>query len=124
MKKKFKRKFGEEDLQMFLESNGIEDDSVKEYLNDILFGVSNNQERINELISKNLKENWTIDRVSKINVSILKIAIYEMLYKDIPFRIEINEAVELAKKYSDEQGSSFVNGILGSIVKEENLSEE
>lgn len=122
MKKKYKNKFGEDEIQLFLESNEIEDEEIKEYLTDILFGVSENEEKINEMIKKNLKENWTIERVSKINISILKIAIYEMIFSKIPYKVAINEAVEIAKKYSDDQGKSFVNGILASIVKEENLS--
>ncbi len=124
MKKKYKRKFGEETLQIFYESNEIEDEAVKEYLKDILFGVSENEEKINNLISTKLKENWTIDRVSKINISLLKIAIYEMLHTSVPYKVAINEVVELAKKYSDEQASSFINGILASIVKDEKLNEK
>lgn len=61
------------------------------------------------LIKENLKENWTIDRISKINLSLIKIAIYEMIYKEIPYKVAINEVVELAKKYSDEQAQSFIN---------------
>lgn len=121
MKKRYKKRFGEEDLQIFFESNEIEEEYVKEYLKDILFGVSKNEEKINSLIKKNLKEKWSMDRVSKINISLLKIAIYEMLYKELPYKVAINEAVELAKKYSEEQASSFINGMLASIVKEENL---
>lgn len=124
MKKKYKKKFGEETLQIFYESNEIENEAVKEYLKDILFGVSKNEEKINSLISSKLKENWTIDRVSKINISLLKIAIYEMLYTSVPYKVAINEVVELAKKYSDEQASSFINGILASIVKDEKLNEK
>lgn len=124
MKKKYKKKFGEETLQIFYESNEIEDEAVKEYLKDILFGVSKNEEKINSLISSKLKEKWTIDRVSKINISLLKLAIYEMLYSDVPYKVAINEVIELAKKYSDEQASSFINGILASIVKDEKLSEK
>ena len=74
-------------------------------------------------LKKNLKENWTIDRVSKINISLLKIAIYEMKYNKLPYKVAINEVIELAKKYSDEQASSFINGILASIVKEEKLNQ-
>ncbi len=122
MSKKYKRKFGEESLQIYFEANEIEDEAVKEYLKDILFGVSKNEEKIKELICKNLKENWTIDRVSKINISLLKIAIYEMVYNNLPYKVAINEVIELAKKYSDDQASSFINGILASIVKEEKLS--
>ena len=102
-------------------SQEIEEDSVKEYLKDILFGVIKNEEKINKLIEENLKEKWTLDRVSKINLSLLKVAIYEMIYQKLPYKIAINEVIELAKKYGDDQASSFINGILASIVKKENL---
>ncbi len=119
--KEVQKEVGEENLQMFFETNEIEEEDIKQYLRDIFFGVKENEEKINELISSNLKENWTIDRVSKINVSLLKIAIYEIIYNKLPYKIAINEVVELAKRYSDEQASSFINGILASIVKKENL---
>lgn len=121
MKEKSKKKFGEENLEIFFETNEIKEETVKEYLRDILFGVSKNEEKINELISKNLKEKWTLDRISKINVSLLKLAIYEMLYNKLPYKVAINEVIELAKVYSDEQAKSFINGILASIVKDEKL---
>ena len=121
MKEKFKKKFGEENLEIFFETNEIKEETVKEYLRDILFGVSKNEEKINELISKNLKEKWTLDRISKINVSLLKLAIYEILYNKLPYKVAINEVIELAKVYSDEQAKSFINGILASIVKDEKL---
>ena len=124
MKKKFKKKFGDDTLEIFFEVNQIQEEAVKEYLKDILFGVSNNEERLNELIKKNLKENWTIDRVSKVNISLLKIAIYEMIYNKLPYKVAINEVIELAKKYSDEQAGPFINGVLASIVKEEKLEVE
>ncbi|MCI9365890.1 MAG: transcription antitermination factor NusB [Clostridia bacterium] len=121
MKKKYKKKFGEDTLELFFESNEIEDDETKEYLKDILFGVSESEEKICGLIEKNLKENWTIDRIPKINISLLKVAIYEMIYANVPYKVAINEIVELSKKYSDEQAKSFINGILASVVKDENL---
>ena len=65
--------------------------------------------------------NWTLDRISKVNLSLLKLAIYEMIYKKLPYKVAINEVVELGKKYSDEQAQSFINGILASIVKQQNL---
>lgn len=79
------------------------------------------KKRLNGLIEENLKENWTIDRISKINLSLIKVAIYEMIYTKLPYKVAINEVVELAKRYSDEQAQSFVNGILASIVKQEKL---
>lgn len=123
MKKKFKKRFGEDTLEFFFESNEIEDNETKEYLKDILFGVSENEEKICSLIIKNLKENWTIDRIPKINISLLKVAIYEMIYTKVPYKVAINEVIELSKKYSDEQAKSFINGILASIVKEEGIGE-
>ncbi len=84
----------------------------------LLCGIKNNQQKIEEDIKTNLKENWKIGRISKVNLSILKLAIYEIKYTQVPFKVAINEAVELAKKYGDENSKTFVNGILASIVKE------
>ena len=86
---------------------------------DSLNGIEDNSESIVELISKNLKEKWTIDRLSKIDISILKLAIYEIKYVKLPYKVVINEAVELAKKYGEDSSKGFVNGVLASIVKDE-----
>ena len=64
-----------------------------------------------------MKAEWKLERISKVNIAILKLAIYELNYTDIPFKVVINEAVELAKKYGEETSKTFVNGILASIVK-------
>ena len=61
-----------------------------------------------------------MDRISKVDLSILKLAIYEIKYKEIPFKVVINEAVELAKKYGEDSSKNFVNGILASVVKVDN----
>ena len=122
--KEVQKQIEDDSLEIFFEANEINEDDAKEYLKDILFGVSENEEKINELIKKNLKENWTIDRVSKVNVSLLKVAIYEMLYNKLPYKVAINEVIELAKKYSDEQAGFFINGVLASIVKENKLDEQ
>ena len=71
-----------------------------------------------------MKEKWTIDRISKIDLAILKIAIYELVFTKLPYKVVINEAVELAKKYGEDSSKSFVNGILASIVKEKNIDGE
>lgn len=113
-----------EQLDIFIEDNELTDEKVIEYLKDIQNGLIEKSQKIDNLIEKNLKEKWTLDRISKINLSLLKIAIFEMLYKDLPYKVAINEVVELAKKYSDEQAPVFINGILASVVKEKNLSEK
>ena len=69
------------------------------------------------LIEENLKSNWKLERISKIDLSLLELAIYEIKYKEVPYKVAINEAVELAKKYGEDNSKTFVNGILASIVK-------
>lgn len=115
---------GLEQVDIFVESNDITDEKVIKYLKDIQKGLAENSEEINHLIQNNLKENWSLARVSKINLSLIKIAIYEMLYKELPYKVAINEVVELAKKYSDESAPVFINGILASVVKDKNLNKK
>ena len=81
------------------------------------------KEDIENQISKNLKSGWSIERISKVNISILRIAIYEMIYGKLPYKVVINEAVELAKKYGEEASASFINGVLASVVKDNNITE-
>ena len=114
----------EEQVDIFVENNEITNNQVIEYLKDIRDGISKNSEEINNLITNNLKENWSLNRISKINLSLIKLAIYEMVYKSLPYKVAINEVVELAKKYADESAPVFINGILASVVKEKNLSGE
>ena len=89
----------DEQIEIFIENNEITDNSVIDYLKDIKDGIKANSEEINRLITTNLKDNWSLNRISKINVSLIKIAIYEVVYKQLPYKIAINEIVELAKKY-------------------------
>lgn len=112
----------EDQFSIFVENNEISDEKVIEYLKDIKDGINNNTEEINRLIMANLKDNWSLNRISKINLSLIKLAIYEMVYKSLPYKVAINEVVELAKKYADESAPVFINGILASVVKEKNLN--
>jgi N utilization substance protein B len=114
----------EEQVKLFMENNEVTDEKVIEYLNDIVKGLEKNQEEISNLITNNLKQNWSLNRISKINLSLIKIAIYEMVYKEVPYKVAINEVVELAKKYADDSAPVFINGILASVVKEKNLNSE
>lgn len=105
-------------IDLYFESNNIEDEKAKNYIKDAILGIEKNQEEIQNNIEKHLKSDWKINRISKIDLSILKLAIYEIKYKDIPYKVAINEAVELAKKYGEDKSKNFVNGILASVVKE------
>ena len=108
----------EEQLGLYIESNEIKDESAIEYIKDAVLGIEKNKKEILANIEKNLKKDWKIERISKIDLVILKLAIYEIKYKEIPYKVVINEAVELAKKYGEDNSKNFVNGILASIVKE------
>ena len=110
----------EEQIELYIENNQITEKRAKEYITESVLGIEKNKEKILELIEKNLKSDWKIDRISKIDIAILKLAIYELEYTDIPFKVVINEAVEIAKKYGEDTSKNFVNGILASVVKENN----
>lgn len=110
----------QEQIELYLETNEITDKRAIEYIEDTITGINANLEDIVNLIQKNLKADWTLERISKIDLSLLKLAIYEIKYKDIPYKVAINEAIELAKKYGEETSKNFVNGILASIMKEIN----
>lgn len=78
--------------------------------------IIENSEQIDSYISDNLKKGWRISRLSKVSLSVMRLAVYEMLFEEkIPVSVSINEAVELAKKYSDD--ASFINGVLGAIAR-------
>lgn len=89
-----------------------------EYINDIYNGLQQHNDETNNIITQYGK-GWRLDRISKIDLSILKLALYEIMYRDdIPVSVSINEAVELAKKYGSEKSGSFINGILGAFIKQ------
>ena len=111
----------EEQIELYLQQNEIESQKVIEYIEDIILGMNKNKTEIEDIIKNCLTEKWTIERISKINLSILKMAIYEIKYKDIPYKAEINEAVELAKKYGEDTSSRFINGALATAVKQMQL---
>ena len=87
-----------------------------EYIKEISHGVYSNIKLIDEKIEKHLK-GWTMDRICKTDLAILRLAIYEILYRDdIPDKVSVNEAVELAKAFSEESSSAFINGVLAGIL--------
>lgn len=108
-------------MENFLD-NYEEDKSIldREYIIKILNAVNENKINIDSKIEELLK-GWKLSRISKVNLSILRVAISEMLYiDDVPKKVAINEALDVAKEYSDEKSVSFINGILDNIYKEEN----
>lgn len=109
----------DEQIEVFLESNEIVDATAIDYIKDVVKGINNENNEIISTITNNLKSDWQIERISKVNLSLLKLAIYEIKYKQLPYKVVINEVVELAKKYGEETSQAFINGVLASIVKTE-----
>ena len=108
----------QEQINLYFESNNITDEEAKKYIANAVNGIEEHQEEILKDIETNLKEEWKLSRISKMDLTILKLAIYEIKYTDVPYKVSINEAVELAKKYGEDKSKKFVNGILASVVKE------
>ncbi len=108
----------EETIECFVEDYEMDLKTIDlEYIKEVMKSVVDHKEEIDEII-KNSLINWTIDRVSKVNLTIVRLAIAEMLYiDDVPEVVAINEAIELTKKYSDDKSVSFVNGALDKAFK-------
>lgn len=106
----------ENQVNSYIEENNIKHGEDIEYLKNIVNGIQNEEENLVKIISENLAAKWTIERISKVDLVLLKLAIYEIKNTDIPYKVAINEAVELAKIYGDDNSKVFVNGVLASIV--------
>lgn len=90
--------------------------SEKEYFLDVVQGVMDRKDEIDQLIQAHAR-GWTLERMPKVDLAIMRLAVYELLNrKDIPWNVSINEAVELAKKYGGDQSRTFINGVLGKVA--------
>ena len=102
------------DIDAIIKENlDIENDFVKE----IVYGVITHFNELDSLCNKYMK-NWTIDRIDKTGAAILRIATYELKYTDTPSLVVINEAIELAKKYSDEEVRKMINAVLDKMIND------
>ena len=88
------------------------------FVNESINGILTNRDKITELANKYLNE-WSLDRLNKVDQAILSLGIYELMYTDTPSVVSINEAIELSKKYSDEKVTKMINGVLDKIYHEE-----
>lgn len=123
IQKNEKSKYSEQ-IEMFLNEQEINQEKAKTYINQTILGINENEEEILKLISQNLKEKWDISRISKVNTALLKLATYEIVYAKLPYKVVVNEVVEIAKKYGDENSPSFINGILANIIKQTGITNE
>ena len=106
-----------EEVCRFIERRLLGDRKLSEFTKGLIAGVKEHQARIDSLISA-VAENWRLDRMAAIDRNILRLGAYEMLFcREVPARVAINEALELAKRYSTAQSSRFVNGILDRVLQ-------
>ena len=113
----FEKEFNSDSLEEIIETaKEVRDIEPDEYIIGVFHGVFDNIEEIDGIISK-YSVGWSIKRITKIALAILRLAIYEIKFvDDIPVSVSINEAVELAKKFGQDDSSAFVNGVLGKLV--------
>jgi N utilization substance protein B len=106
----------EQQIQTVLDENELTEND-RRYITDVISGVFDNVSYLDKLIEKNSK-GWKLNRIPKVDLSILRLGSYEICFReDIPYSVTVNEAVELAKKYSGEDAGAFINGILSHIPK-------
>ena len=114
----FEKVFNPDSVEEILElANEVRDLKPDDYVKTVFFGVYENLEEIDNIINENAI-GWSISRISKTALSVLRLALYEIKFmEDIPVAVSINEAVEIAKKYATEKDASFVNGLLSTVAK-------
>jgi transcription antitermination protein NusB len=95
--------------------NVVEGEEIDPFLRQLVEGVIDNQAEIDQMLRNNL-EKWTLERVANVDRSILRMATYEMKYvDDVPLKVSMDEAIELAKKFGDEKSGRFINGVLSKV---------
>ncbi len=115
--------FSDNIINIFFENNKF-DEKEKEYILEAVNKIIENLEKIDSHIEKNIN-NWELNRLAKIDLCILRVAVYEIMHRpDIPIEVSINEAIEISKKYSSSESSRFINGVLGSIVRSNDINDQ
>jgi len=112
----------EQQIKTVLDENDLSEND-RMYITDVVEGVLGNVSYLDSIIEKNSK-GWKLNRIPKVDLSILRLSIYEICFRDdIPYNVAVNEAVELAKKYSSEDAGAFINGILSQVPKSRKTAE-
>ena len=113
-----------ENINMVLEERNIHGKATTKYIKDVVYGTKIHEKQIKKQIENCLSEKWSYDRISKVDIAILEIAIFEILFLKIPFKVSINEAVEMAKIFGDTKSPAFINGVLATVVKNNGVTED
>ena len=111
---------GEDTYEAVLDKSGVTEACTAEdvaFSDAVISGIEAHQDEIDSVIDE-LAIGWSIERMPRVDLSILRVAIYEMMYRqDIPCSVSINEAVELAKRFGGERSSAYINGMLGTLAR-------
>ena len=118
----FGRVFEKEDINdlsdVFDDTEKVNDMELSQYTRRVVIGVENHIADLDEIIKRNMSK-WTINRISKVALTAMRISVYEMLFeKNVPVSVSINEAVEIVKIYATVEDSAFVNAVLGKVSRE------
>ncbi len=110
--------------EVFEASVQLREIEANDYIKDVYFGVFGHSEELDEKI-KSVSLDWSTERMSRVTLSILRLAAYELYYiRNIPVSVSINEAVELAKKYDIDSAPAFINGILSKLGKDPTVEKD
>ena len=110
-------KVDEEKVEIYCDINGIGNKEDIAYLVNIVNIYNENNKYLESIIEENKKDTWDYSRLDKIAITLIKLAIIEIEYLEIPFKISINECINICKKYNEEKNTKFINGILANYVK-------
>ena len=110
-------KVNEQKVEIYCDINGIGNKEDVAYLVNIVDIYNENNKYLESIIEENKKDTWDYSRLDKIAITLIKLAIIEIEYLEIPFKISINECINICKKYNEEKNTKFINGILANYVK-------
>lgn len=104
-------------VDIYCNINGIGNNEDIDYLKNIVDIYNNNNKYLENIIKDNKKDTWEYERIDKSSIALIKLAIIEIEYLNIPYKIVINECINICKKYSEEKNTKFINGILANYIK-------
>lgn len=116
----------DQNIDLIVQRNidNFKEDCDKEFILDMVKGINSNLEKIDKIIA-NAAPEWPVEQIAVIDKTILRLAVYELCFKkDVPPKVVINEAVELAKSYGSDNSSKFINGVLGTLFRKDDRYQE
>lgn len=116
-------KVNEEKVEIYCDINGIGNREDIAYLVNLVNIYNENNKYLESIIQENKKETWDYSRIDKVAITLIKLAIIEIEYLKIPFKISINECINICKKYNEEKNTKFINGILANYVRIKGLND-